>query len=227
MNRNCWIPIARAITPPFIWEQLRKVRKKQEDEYAIDCEAGCSPSWYDAVFSTSENYNVHYSRSGYYFLWCVLVDRVVRHGSQSVLDIGCGPGQVAAFLRDKGLRRYTGIDWSEVAINRARALCPNGQFFAVNALQSDVFETVEYDTAISLEFLEHVQEDISVLERLLPGTRFLGTVPNFDYLSHVRFFSSCDEVAKQYSPLFRNFTVDAFQAPDDDHVFYLFEGIKR
>ncbi|MCA1748372.1 MAG: class I SAM-dependent methyltransferase [Parasphingopyxis sp.] len=52
------------------------------------------------------------------------VRRAVEDGffarGSSVLDIGCGSGEVAAFLADQGLRA-TGIDHAEPAIDRALA----------------------------------------------------------------------------------------------------------
>lgn len=151
----------------------------------------------------------------------------MRSGAHSVLDIGCGPGQVARFLCDRGLKKYLGLDLSPVATQMAKTLCPDYDFVAASAFESDVFTTARYDTSISLEFLEHVTEEISVLNRLARGTRFFGTVPNFTYKAHVRHFSSCDEVAARYGSLFDSFSVDAFDAPSGKHRFFLFEGIKR
>jgi hypothetical protein len=85
------------------------------------------------------------------------------------------------------LKKYTGIDLSPVAIQMAEKQCPEFHFIAANALETDVFDTAEYDTAISFEFLEHVEDELSVLRRLAPGTRFWGTVPDFEYVSHVRY----------------------------------------
>ena len=73
----------------------------------------------------------------------VIVDRLRRIKPKAILEIGCGPGQLAAAIRDAGLApAYTGIDFSEVAlILRGRP----------------VYSTAEYDTVVSAEFLEHVE----------------------------------------------------------------------
>jgi SAM-dependent methyltransferase len=181
--------------------------------------------WYDKVFAESNAYGLPYQQSHYYFLWCVVVDRIIRSGVTSVLDIGCGPGQVASFLRDKGLKKYMGIDWSSVAIENAKKICPEFEFLSANAFEVDAYKTFDYDAAISFEFLEHVEDELAILRRFVPGTRFWGTVPNFECSSHVRHFNSCDEVLQRYNPVFTSLTVDAFDAPDKSHQFFLLEGV--
>jgi len=51
------------------------------------------------------------------------------------------------------------------------------------------------------EFLEHIEHDLDVIRFIRPRTYFVGTVPNFPYVSHVRHFQDCDEVTSpDYSP---------------------------
>lgn len=182
-------------------------------------------NWYDRTYEATEQYHCHYTASHYYFLWCVIVDRIKRGRSKKVFDIGCGSGQIAHFLFDRGLPAYFGIDLSSVAIEQARARVPKFQFRAEDAFKSDLYQTLDYDTAISLEFLEHVNDELAVLSRIRPGTRFLGSVPDFPYPSHVRHFSSCSEVASRYEHLFHDFEVVEFRAPKGNRYF-LMEGIK-
>jgi SAM-dependent methyltransferase len=205
----------RDFTPPIVRRVVRTVMAKER-----------KADWYDKVFKESTEYDCHYIKSHYYFIWCVILDRVMRSGAQSVLDIGCGPGQVASFFQYKGLQRYFGLDLSTVAIEKARKLCPNYQFKVENALETDVLARVDYDTAISMEFLEHVTEELEVLKKLKPGTRFFGTVPDFPYPSHVRYFSSSDEVQQRYRSLFTTLDVDEFQAPNGTQRYFLLEGVK-
>src|SRR5436853_5595799 len=67
----------------------------------------CGSAWYDGAFRDIEEYHRPYPQSRYYFLWAVIVDRVRRSGLRRVLEIGCGPGQLAAFLLDQGVEQYT------------------------------------------------------------------------------------------------------------------------
>jgi len=143
-----------------------------------------------------------------------------------VLDIGCGPGQVAKFFHDKGLKEYTGLDFSTIAIEKAKLLCPEYNFIVANALNTDIFDNVFYDTVICMEFLEHISSDLDILKRIICGTEFFGTVPNFAHPSHIRHFSSCEEVALRYAQLFHDFSVDAFDMPGGSDKIFVFQGVK-
>lgn len=183
--------------------------------------------FYDTVVDHLDVYSKHYTEVFYYFLWAVLADRLVRDGVKNVLDVGCGTGQVAALLHDKGIESYHGLDFSQKRIEMARVACPEYQFSHADAFTTDLFETVDYDTVISLEFLEHVDHDTDALKRIRPGTRFYGTVPNFPNISHVRHFKSCEEVEARYAPFFDDFRVDSFLRDTKGIEFFLMQGIKR
>ena len=213
------------LTPPLVWRGMRSCLQAAK-LYRPPVVPERDSAWYDSVFNGSATYQGPYRQSPYYFLWCVVVDRVTRSRATSVLDIGCGPGQVARFLQDNGLQHYVGLDLSPVATRLAKTLCPSFQFVTASAFDTDVFTTVKYDTVICMEFLEHVTDDIQVLKRIARGTRFFGTVPNFPHAAHVRFFSNCDKVAQRYQALFEHLSVDAFDSPSDGVKFFLMEGTK-
>src|SRR5438128_11724255 len=56
--------------------------------------------FYDKAFESVTSYHKHYTESEYYFLWTVIVDRIRRAKSTSILEIGCGPGQLARAIHD-------------------------------------------------------------------------------------------------------------------------------
>lgn len=219
---------AKRLTPPILWDSARSVAKvlrakvhRPPDPQERDA------SYYDRKYLTSGEACQHYSASDYYFLWSVVVDRLTRAGVRSVLDIGCGPGQFAALLRDKGLRRYCGLDFSEQCIQIARSVCPEFEFVTANAVETDLFETFDYEAVVCTEFLEHLEEDIRILQRIRAGARVYGTVPNFRCLSHVRYFSSRKQVHERYGKMFRDFRVDVLLCNyRRGTAFYLFEGVK-
>lgn len=216
----------RKCTPPIIWGAARKIRKRLK-RLGTENTKVYDQKWYDQVFEESPEYNCYYTDSGYYFLWCVIVDRVMRSQAKSVLDIGCGPGQVANFLHEKGLETYLGLDLSPVAIAKAKALCPDYNFIAQNVFETKALEEAGYDTVISMEFLEHVDDDLSVIERIRSGTRFFATVPDFLSESHVRCFSTNEEVIRRYSSFFDSFTVDFFDLPIKKQRFFVMEGVRK
>jgi ubiquinone/menaquinone biosynthesis C-methylase UbiE len=51
-----------------------------------------------------------------------------------VCDMGCGPGQVARFLRDNGVQHVSGLDLSPVMLGHARRLNPDISFTEGNLL---------------------------------------------------------------------------------------------
>src|SRR4051794_23943551 len=92
-----------------------------------------SAEWYDEMYDATPRYHVKYQDSPYYFLWSVIVDRVRRDGLRHVLEIGCGTGQLAAYLLDQGIDSYVGMDFSEKAVDYARRNAPGGRFLVDDA----------------------------------------------------------------------------------------------
>ena len=85
----------------------------------------------------------------------------------SILELGCGPGDMLEFLGQNGFTAAEGIDLSaeQVAIARARGL---------NARVADVFECLEsapqrYRVILAIDFVEHFSKD--ELMRLVPAIR--------------------------------------------------------
>jgi SAM-dependent methyltransferase len=183
--------------------------------------------WYDRAYRTVPEYHEHYSRSRYYFLWTVIADRVCRGRSRVVLEVGCGPGHLAALLLDRGLEGYVGFDFSPQAIAMAKANAPRGRFEVGDARTTRLLDRTEFDTVICTEVLEHIDDDLGVLSRFRSGVRCLCTVPSFPYESHVRHFESATEVEARYGPYFRDFDVTTFLSPrSGDERYYLLDGVR-
>lgn len=90
-----------------------------------------------------------------------------------------------------------------------------GLFYLIN------FSFFDCDSSTSFEFLEYVEDELTVvLRRLAPGIRFWGTVPNFEFLSHDRHLSSYGEVLRSYDGLFVPLAVDSFDAPNGTQRYY-------
>jgi SAM-dependent methyltransferase len=222
-----WKRVARSVTPPLIWEAASAVfRNLRPCNHSPQVACERDVTYYDQMYAESGEYRKHYTASRYYFLWCVIADRLKRANVKSVLDIGCGAGQFASLLRDSGIPKYCGIDLSQNAIDVARTICGEYKFVATSAFDTDLLETFDYDAVISLEFLEHVNKDIAVLSRIRQGKRFYGSVPNFPYESHVRHFLDCGQVIDRYGSLFTQFTVDEFPANGGETKYFLMEGIR-
>jgi SAM-dependent methyltransferase len=217
--------IVRALPAP-IENLLRKMLGRPA--YRAESTGEKPASWYDQAFEEAEGYSAHYSRSPYYVSWTVILDRIRHAGVTSVLEVACGPGQLACALRDSGLlQAYQGFDFADKRLAAARAACPGFAFEVADAFTTPLFDTVPYDVVIATEFLEHVNEDLQVIERIRPGARFIGTVPNYPYVSHVRHFADVAAVCARYAALFDDFTVAPIVRDQQGHVLYILEGRKR
>jgi SAM-dependent methyltransferase len=160
------------------------------------------PDWYDEKFAGTPEYRSPYQDSPYYFLWSVIVDRIRRDGLQRVLEIGCGTGQLAAYLLDQGIDSYVGLDFSPRAVEYARLSAPCGRFMVEDARASDIYAAEEHDVLICTEVLEHISEDLVVVGKFRPRTRCIFSVPSYDSAGHVRFFRDRMAVAERYGGYF-------------------------
>lgn len=183
---------------------------------------------YDASYAESNiEYRLPYWRSRYHFLWAVIAERIRRDNLRRVLEIGCGPGQLASMLYDNCLiDSYTGLDFSPVGLDIARANCPLGTFILGDARTDSVYDSTSYDVTICTEVLEHVTDDQAIASRF--RGRCICTVPNFPYDTHVRHFASEREVTDRYGQFFKQFDVWGMkgQGGQDDAVYFLFDGLK-
>jgi len=166
-----------------------------------------SAEWYDEMFEATSKYHVEYQDSPYYFLWSVIVDRIRRDGLRHVLEIGCGTGQLAAYLLEQGIDSYVGVDFSAKAIEYARRNAPDGRFHVDDARASNIYAEEEHDVLVCTEVLEHIVEDLDVVVRFRPRTRCIFSVPSYDSAGHVRFFGEPGAVAERYGPYFERLDV--------------------
>jgi len=217
--------IVKELSPPILLTAVKALASRTRRGGAPPGERG--PAWYDRSFSRIIEGHKHYTEAGHHFLWSVLADRLARDGVRSVLDIGCGPGQLAVLLRDQGIPRYCGIDFSEERLRWARKTCPGFSFVTADAFQTDLLAKFPYDAVVCAEFLNHVQEDLDLVRRIRKGARFYGIVANSPFASHVRVFRSADEVRARYSDLFEDFRVSQFMADRTGKAYFVFEGVRR
>ncbi len=187
-----------------------------------------SAGWYDEMFARNAMYAKPYEQSHYYFLWSVIVDRIRRANLGRILEIGCGPGQLATYLLERGVQQFTGLDFSSQAIEMARRNAPAGRFVVGDARMPEIYVQTEHDAIICTEVLEHIDDDLVVVSRFLPGKRCFCSVPNFAYESHVRHFRDAAEVAERYGRFFSEFDVTTLKSPmDQADRFFLMDGVRN
>lgn len=184
--------------------------------------------YYDRMYSVASAYHEPYERSHYYFLWSVIVDRIRSAGFKKVLEIGCGPAQLATYLVDQGIEAYTGLDFSPQAIAMAQKNVPKGTFVVGDARDPAIHQRVDHQVVICTEVLEHIDEDLKVVAAFAPGKTCLCSVPNFANESHVRYFKDGQAVLDRYGRFFDGATVATFKSPcDPNDRFFLLQGVRN
>jgi len=111
-------------------------------------------------------------------------DFVRPHAGMKVLDIGCGPADILAYLPEVD---YWGFDINDAYIERARALfgC-RGKFQCQELVVSDVENMPSFDVVLALGLLHHLgdEETVGILrlahKALKPGGRLLTVDPCFE-----------------------------------------------
>lgn len=190
-------------------------------------------SYYDDIFNTG-GYNNQYHKSPeqtqYHKLWTSCVDIIKEKNHKHVIDLGCGPGQFAELLsKDDSNIKYTGLDFSSKAIEIAknRVSNTNFNFYIENLVTIDNYNKYIKDDTIytSFEFLEHINDDLKVLNNIPKNSDIIFSVPNFDTRGHVRFFKNSEEVINRYSKLINILDVQQLNIMGNK-VIYLCTGQK-
>jgi len=181
--------------------KLRDLRTVPEFEYikklysfkeAVD--KRFSESSYNEMYRDSIMYKKHYSDTVYFPVWKYIAGKLLP--GDKILDLGCGPGQMAKLLYDKGIRQYTGIDFSKVAIKMATENVSSFKFSCANLNDIDYKEYSDH-RIISTETFEHLADDIRLLKKL-PKGRITFSVPNFMCENHYRTYNGADQIREYY-----------------------------
>ncbi|MFP3886606.1 methyltransferase domain-containing protein [Priestia filamentosa] len=186
--------------------------------------------FYDDVYKQgghNQMYHKHYKQSIYYPIWTKTIDLLDETANAEIIDIGCGVGQFANLLFDHGFLQYKGLDFSTEAIAVAKEVNPTFEekFVVDNAYTTNVFSE-PYNVVILFEVLEHLAGDIEVIDKIRTGTNVLLSVPNFDSVSHVRYFKSEQEIRERYSKLLDIKNIHTFKISAQNKIF-LCECMKK
>lgn len=153
---------------------------------------------YNQIYTRKEHYQGHYSKSPYHRLW----REVAKHISpqESVVEIGCGTGQLMELLLDKGTREYIGYDFSEVGLKLAQSRL-KGRY--ARLCYEDLYTITELpdaDVYVAVEVFEHLRDDtdIRLLSIIPKGKKIILTLPSYLGGSHVRKFSSAEDITSRY-----------------------------
>jgi len=172
--------------------------------------------FYDDAFEL-DKYKCKYDKSFYFPLWGKIISEYLLKNDK-MLELGCGTGQFAHYLWDKGFINYYGVDFSPVAISTARGF--SKQIFGIADIEKDneFYNGEEFKTILCLETLEHI-DDIETISKIKSGITFIATVPSFDDKGHVRHFKNMNEITNRYEKFINFDKIEKFD------IFWIFKGI--
>ena len=179
--------------------------------------------YYDEAYIGNTKYKVHYKESPYYNIWKYVVSLIQKDAK--VLDLGCGTGQVAQLLIDSDIDFSYGVDFSKTAIDMANKIVA-ANFYKADLYHVSTYNKHQYNTVICLEVLEHIENDLIVLDHINKGTTIILTVPNYDSLGHVRYFKNMEEIKTRFGKSFNIIHEKTFDVGDQDKKIFLIYGTK-
>lgn len=159
---------------------------------------------------------------------------------QSVLDIGCGVGDLCAYFKN-----YMGFDFSCVAIDKAK----NKHLLGRDVIkidgtlkafwQGDVYDKRSYKSAdwyIATEVFEHV-DDMKLLDNIDSGQHIIFAVPSFPDPAHIRLYTK-EMVEERYKDILEIVKIYRFNwdnendcwslnAPETEQYILLVNAIKK
>jgi 2-polyprenyl-3-methyl-5-hydroxy-6-metoxy-1,4-benzoquinol methylase len=98
-----------------------------------------------------------------------------------VLEVGCGEGRGVSLLMQHA-KTFTAVDKLEEVIESLRSKYPSGKFLSMNIPPLGHLQDNAYDSIVSFQVIEHIQDDALFLKEihrvLKPGGIALLTTPN-------------------------------------------------
>jgi SAM-dependent methyltransferase len=153
--------------------------------------------WYDDVFKNGVYWNEH--SENFYPLWDEIWRVINSGGYDRIIDLGCGPG---LFLKrnPEAVIDYLGVDFSPYAVEKVNEM---GFDAIIMDLETETPDYSYFNCVVMCEVLEHIENDIELINSVPEGVAIVGSVPMFDDESHVRYFSGIKDVRDRYKKNFK------------------------
>lgn len=162
--------------------------------------------------------------------------RMDNAGRLHVVDIGCGPGRLAARIVPEQAREYIGLDFSPGMLQEARDYTAGiskrltfTRWDARHKADRDKLHRLgnEHTVYIASEVLEHLDDDRGVLQAIPLGARVIVSVPSTDSKAHVRYFTSRHVAKARYSRQLAITNWERVWAPEQRGYWHLMTGRRR
>ena len=160
----------------------------------VAAEAGA----YDFIYTADAGQEARQERR-YHRMFRRVADIAIAKSLPSVLEVGCGNGMLAQMLIAGGIK-YVGFDFNRAAVEKAQQRNGPGKHFVGDATAPASYSH-DYAGIVCCEVLEHIDNDLAVVEMWNPGALCICSVPNFDDPTHVRLFRHESEVRERYGRL--------------------------
>lgn len=155
-----------------------------------------------------------YLFGGYYstrtdneFRW-EFIRQYITDTDHTLLDIGCAEGYFCLRASEMGLS-VTGIDMNESRIEKARQLCPDGEFKTLNITPNNINELPDVDVTLVLTVHHWWASEFgwetaaSMLQTLMKSTRLLVYEPPGDQYIHPS-ISTNQSMIEYYKAVLKN-----------------------
>jgi SAM-dependent methyltransferase len=172
------------------------------------------------------------ARESYMFVLWEAINKKLYVWS-TIAEFGCGAGQLASLIIERGLYYEYGVDIAEYGIYLAKQHNPKHEdkFYAGSIYVPAMFDIAPFNTAIFCEVLEHLEDDLKPLSYLPSGTRVIISVPNADSHEHVRFFETEESAREHYGKEIDIKEVEIVKMPINNpgnkYHWYIIDGVKR
>jgi 2-polyprenyl-3-methyl-5-hydroxy-6-metoxy-1,4-benzoquinol methylase len=119
---------------------------------------------------------------------------------KKIIDLGCGTGRFAKLLFINDFDNYVGVDFAYERIKECKKYVPGYEFICEDVFSKEISNKFEsYDVFVLLEVLEHIKDDLKLLDLIPKGKDIIFSVPNYLSASHVRAFKDIESIKKRYS----------------------------
>ena len=208
-----------------LWQRgIRAIRRDLGKE--------CDARYYDRRYKRGGDRQEYFKPAEecvYFPVWQALIARLQKDRDR-ILELGCGPGQLAVLLLRGGYQYLRGIDFSREAIALAQRTAGESlrdKFVLGDLYDATPYREVDYNTIICCEVLEHLENDLGVLDMIRPSVKILGTLPNYPSRAHLRHFADEARIRDRYVSRLDIRTVEKIVLNPRGNAIFLMEGRKK